>query len=267
MSEDDAEKREQERLMRTMNKVGARGRNSSSARPVSWNVNITGRAATGSLKKNEQAEALRLLQDQIKFEEVTGSSAEPPLVSPTAKPVTPDESPRAPEEAADPNAFHERRELDRIAKWTKGLGADEGPAKKAPSSVERPTPAVLLRQFAVEESIKAEETHGGGGGHAHHAEYVQGVTALHTDITLAAKALRQQNGEALARSCIAVVLKTKTLAGLVDDDTQILGWAKALEGTANMLRTRLDSGGDGHEYLNELQSSLGQLYISVLSLS
>jgi len=58
MSEEDSEKREQERLLRTMTKVGSRGRSGSTApsgggaaRPVSWNVNLTGRAAGGSMKK------------------------------------------------------------------------------------------------------------------------------------------------------------------------------------------------------------------------
>jgi len=281
MSEEDTEKREQERLLRTMNKVGFRGRSASNApgaaaaaRPVSWNVNITGRAAGGSLKKNEQAEALRALQEQIKQEEKNAVAAGTTVeVKASSEP-----SPRPEaslEDQAELNAisaFNEQRELERISKWTKTRGAlsskSEATYGAKESSHERPIPAVLMRQFAIEDALKEENNKEESSPALRESqESNQEIVKLTASITITAKALRQSNGEVLARGCHSVVLGAKKLAGLASDDEYLLSWARALEGTSNMLRGRLDGGGDGHEYFNEISNQLGQLYLSAVSLS
>jgi len=98
------------------------------------------------------------------------------------------------------------------------------------------------------------------------AQYQEGIVKFTNNVTVAAKALKQRNSEALVRGCWAVVLSAKTLALLAGDDADVLSWTKALEGTTNMIRTRVDSGGSGQEHYNELSNSLGQLYLCVVSL-
>jgi len=171
------------------------------------------------------------------------------------------------------SAFNEQREMDRINKWTrtKGLSSKseaDYSSKTKESVYEKPIPAVLMRQFAIEEELKAQKHPEEPENPLRESvEFNQESAKLINNITIAAKALRQHNGEALSRGCYSVVLAAKKVAGLVNDDTDVISWAKALEGTSNMLRGRLDGGGTGHEYFNEISNSLGQLYLSVVSLS
>jgi len=281
----DPTKKEQERLMRAMNK-GRRG--GGNARPVSWNVHLTGRAVTGAASKSEQEEALRLLQEQVKEEghaspalsvaATNAASAEQPFHKKPSPAVSPRNEILSPplnlEDQAELNAFNafnEQRELERINKWTK-VGGKSEPTKKPEVQFEKPIPAVLMRQFDVEAHAthtepKKEEEHIAQQDKIHDlAQYQEGIVKFTNNVTVAAKALRQRNSEALVRSCWAVVLSAKTLALLANDDADVISWTKALEGTTNLIRTRVDSGGNGQEHYNELSNLLGQLYLSVVSL-
>jgi len=298
----DTEKKEQERLLRAMNKAGPRKSTAgaaSPARPVSWNVHLSGRAVGGAAGKKEQDDAMRVLQDQIKKEEAlkvamtNAAQAEQPFQRKTP-PTTPTEAIAVPHNLEDQaeinafNAFNEQRELERINKWTRGGGKDTE-VKKTETHYEKPVPAVLMRQFDVEASAHAnvklsssgeikerakeqvresEKEHLKEQEHAkeYSAEYHQGVLKFSSNITLAAKALKQENSDALVTACFSVVVSAKLLAELVRDETEITSWAKALEGTTNMLRTMIDSGRSGREHYNEIANSLGQLYLTVVSL-
>lgn len=286
MSEDnEAEKREQERLLRTMNKVGTRPKSTSFApqtqsQRASWNVNVTpgiraNHGATGGSigRKNDQAEQIRALRDQILQEEARQQqeattprgSVEP---SPRENYIPRSASIEDQAELSAAGAFNESREMARINRWTRGTGAD----KSVPSGggaaggvYEKPIPAVLMRAGQIEESLKEEAT--SVPTMKENEQYTQGLVKFTNSVTIASKAIRQQSGDALAKSCYAAVTLAKTLAGLAGDDEQILSWARALEGTTNMLRGRVDSGSTGHEFYSEISNSLGQLYLAVVSLS
>jgi len=288
--------------MRIMTKgSGRRGGagGASAARPVSWNVHLTGRSVTGAASKSEQDDALRHLQEQIKKED-TASPAFAVAVTNAAtaeqphdrKPIAPSpeieskrveiKSPRADtalslEDQAEMsafNAFNEQRELERINKWTRGGGKPEPTQKKADTHFEKPIPAVLMRQFETEVKLEPKKEEPQPEQEVVEknkvqdlAEYHDGVAKFTNHITVAAKALRQHNSEALVKASWAVILSAKSLAGLAGDDSDIISWTKALEGQTNQLRTRMDSGSSGHEHYSELSNMIGQLYLSVVSLS
>lgn len=292
MADDDITKKEQDRLMRIMSKGSARKTAAGGARPVSWNVHLSGRAVTGQASKSEQDDALRVLQDQIKKEESHSTPSSPALSVAVINAATADQphdrkptavvSPRVEIKSPPPsleeqaelnafNAFNEQRELERINKWTRGGGKSE-PTVKKDTQFERPVPAVLMRQFETEVKIepKKEEQHHEEDTEKNKvqdlAQYHEGVAKFTNNVTVAAKALRQKNSEALVKSCWAVIMSAKTLALLAEDDADIISYTKALEGATNLLRGRTDSGGSGQEQHSELSNLLGQLYISVVSL-
>jgi hypothetical protein len=308
MADEDGFKKEQDRLLRTMTKGASVRRGSTGARPTSWNVHLTGRAVTGAASKNEQTEALRLLQEQLRDQDnqalsIAASNANNAEQPHTKKAVSVPVSPRATTPAAPLNledqaelsafnAFNEQRELERINKWTRGGGGKVDPV--APKKeFERPIPAVLIRQFDNDtaEHHKAQEpkrispreqgvvspksaspitaTRNSPTTTSRpttNGEYNEGVHKFSNNVTIAAKALRQRNNEALIKACWAVVLSAKTLSLLADNDAEITSNTKALEGATSQLKTRVDSGTAGDESYTELSSALGQLYVSVVSL-
>lgn len=295
----DAEKREQDRLLRTMNKAGSRPKSASFApqpNRASWNVNLNpgvryNHAAAGGSsigRKNDQAEAIRALRDQILLEEAKQESTTPrggvEAPSPRDPPTThsPTHAPREhiprsesledQAELSAAGAFNESREMARINRWTRGSSTDKsggGGGVSGGASVggvyEKPIPAVLMRAGAIEDSLKEETA--AAPSMRENEEYTQGVSKFTLSVTIAAKAVRAQNGEALAKSCYAAVTLAKTLASLAKDDEQISSWARALEGTTNMLRGRVDSGSTGHEFYSEISNALGHLYLAVVALS
>jgi hypothetical protein len=312
MADDDSFKKEQDRLLRTMTKGVSVRRGSTGARPTSWNVHLTGRAVTGAASKNEQTEALRLLQEQIRDQDnnqalsIAASNASHAEQPHTKKAVSTPASPRTTAPAAPLNledqaelsafnAFNEQRELERINKWTRGGGGKVEPVTPAKKEFERPIPAVLIRQFdndttehhkvqdqkrispreqtgvvspkaaspstttrASPTSTSRPATNGG--------EYNEGVHKFSNNVTIAAKALRQRNNEALIKASWAVVLSAKTLSLLADNDAEITSNTKTLEGATSQLKSRVDSGTVGDDAYTELSSALGQLYVSVVSL-
>lgn len=304
----DTAEKEAERLARIMNKGSVR-RTANSARPVSWNVHLTGRAVTGAASKSEQDEALRLLQEQLKSTDISPAlsiaasheaKAEQPYHNkPPSTVVSPREEIQSPplnlEDQAELNAFNafnEQRELERINKWTRGGGKGDGAPKSPHANFEKPIPAVLIRQFEPEEPKKAtvapsqpqvrapspaavvvEDKYNGShhdkGHDAKEQEKVQDLTQYHdgvvkfsNNVTVAAKAIRQKNNEALVKACWAVVLSAKTLALFANDDPEIISWTKALEAATTQVRTA----GSGSEHYYELSTALGHLYLSVISL-
>jgi hypothetical protein len=289
MADDEITKKEADRLARIMNK-GSTRKTAASARPVSWNVHLTGRAVTGQASKSEQEDALRLLQKQIEHEEHHTSPALSVAVTNAATAEQPHDkkspvvhtSPRVEIKSPLPtledqaelnafNAFNEQRELERINKWTRGGGKSE-PVVKKDSHFEKPIPAVLMRQFETEVKIepKKEEVQEKEAAEINKihdlVQYHDGVSKFSANVTIAAKALRQKNSEALVKACWAVILSAKTLALLAGDDADIISYTKALEGATNLLRGRTDGGGDGHEHYSEVSNLLGQLYLSIVSL-
>lgn len=346
MDASDHAKKEQDRILRTMTKArSTRGGaiTGPSARPVSWNVQLSGRSVGDqATRKAGQEEALKALQEQIKQEEKANdalklaasheASADQPYQKPQPvtsqpvihQPVSPVTSPKASvgspplslEEQAELNtaaAFNEQRELERLNKWTRGGGKD-APKKSIPA-YERPTPAVLLRQFDTETPAhqQANAQHQAAGYQQAsvyqappdkatpekasdgsppaqspepspqpspqitsqpvapikvvHPDYTEGVSNITKSFTIAAKALKQRNSEALVKANQGVVIAAKTLAALSDDDPDVISWAKALEAITNQLRTRVDGGGTGHEYYNEISNALGQLFLNIIALS
>jgi len=303
--EEDPTKKEEERLMRSMNKAGGRKTGlpvGSNARPVSWNVHLSGRSVGGNTvtRKAEQDEAIKILHDQIKQDGVfklaasNESTAEQPYKQPQRAPTSPKADIASPplslEDEAELNAFNafnEQRELERINKWTRGTGGKPDPnaPKKAEPTFERPVPAVLLRQFDGEahphphphEKPLLSPTNGVAPAapvfpphHQHeqvHPDFPVGVVHITNNVTVAAKALRQRNSEALVKASISVVVSAKTLAALVGEDPDVTSWAKILEAATSQLRARIDSGGDGHEFYNQISDALAHLYLSVVALS
>jgi len=289
---------------------------------VSWNVNAPptlskGSSTNTSRVKNEQAEALRILQEQIRHEEQQKqqqqqppqpqSQSQPQPQAPqqpqqyypqvqhqpqlqqrvqlgSPEPVNEDEEKRLKDEIG---LFQERRmrqEEDRLSKWTHGVGRQAVPVSKrleAKSPEDKPTPSVLLR-------LVDHQPHGVNPvNHHHHSEtptpaehhepvpepevakseeLKQAISRFTEHATAAAKALKHhRGGEALAKSCFTTISMAKSVATMTNDD-DIFGWARALEGSTNMLRTRLDSGATGQEYFTEISNALGQLILSVIAL-
>jgi len=303
MADEDPTKKEEDRILRSMTKAGSRrpGVAGGNARPVSWNVHLSGRSVGSNVtRKAEQEEVLRALHDQIKQDEVFkvaaaneataeqphNKSPTPPVASPRTEIASPPLNLSLEDQAelSAANAFNEQRELERINKWTRGGGKPDPAAKKVAQTYEKPIPAVLLRQVDVEaqqhhhvhaqEKPPAEEKTEISNGHTHtnpapqvHPDYPEGIANITKSVTIAAKALRQRNSEALVKASLSVVVSAKTLAVLVGEDAEVHSWAKALEAITNQLRTRIDSGGSGHEYYNEISNALGQLYLNLVSLS
>jgi len=292
---DEQTKKEEERLNKTIAKVGSvRSRN----RAVSWNVNVPAglgkNASTASRGKIEQAEAVKSLQDHIRHEDSIRIQPPPHLQHPSA-PAHPavtreftigspenkeDEEKHAKDEIGQYNDRRNRQEEDRLSKWTTGSGRPTNPSIKKfdhnKTTNDKPTPSVLLR-------LVDHQPHGVNPPHASHEpeaheveqeavvipkseELLEAIARFAEHATAAAKALKyHKGGETLAKSCSTTISIAKSVATMTNDD-DIFGWARALEGSTNMLRTRLDSGATGQEYLTEISNALGQLYLSVIAL-
>lgn len=95
--------------------------------------------------------------------------------------------------------------------------------------------------------------------------HLDGIVQVTNNVTVAAKALRQKNSEALVNAIFSIVLSAKTLAVLLDDDPDVVSWTKALEVLHNQLRTNVDGGKSGHELYSEISTAVGQLYLSVIA--
>jgi len=259
---------EEERLLKTISKVGVR----NAKRPV-------------SLNSNQMAAETKGLQEQLKVNQIRAPApsptnrsptfTSPTFTGPTSRPPIPSPGPDRPpirSPAFDPAprtlegeaelsavaAFNEQRELERLTKWTR-VKSTENIDKK---NYERPPPAVLLRQHEIEESIKRGEA-------GEHLRKEHEISESHDVlqnfrhcVTVAAKALKQRNSEAVVTACTAVI---KAFVSLDSEDNQAISWSKILQSATDELRTRINVGSSGQEHYNEISNSLGQLYINVVA--
>jgi len=255
--------------MKTMNKVGSIGRSGAGAgkaRPTSWSVN-----AGVSAKKNEQAQALRELQAQIEKDE----QAKQPVV--VNKPPS-RESSQADLQATpwDPHAAEThvgriKAEEDRLNRWMKKTGQkidyDESDATQDGASISA-SPSVLSAGSSqqstpsVSPRIKDAEPE-----HVANPTVVASLPKFQELVTSAARHIHRDNATGLVSDLFALVTLAKHIADHLPEDSSVISYARALQGAANLLRTKTDSGNRTVANKTEISDALGNLYLNVLGYS
>jgi len=251
---DEQTKREEDRINRTLNNIGKR-----SARPMSWNVtappaNLHG---VGSIGRNTNATAIKTIQEQIREEErkqqaLNAQQAHASAQQATYAPHHTDSSfggDHVEDESEKDRKL--RLEEDRLERWM----------KKGDSRFEENKVNPRNRSISVDSAAD----------HLAAASTAFSNTKL-TDLAVkfqdhvyqASKALRNKKSEDVVKHSFNAAITAKAIAETQSDDTEILGYARALEAGVNTMRTNVDSGGDGLQFYSELAGYLGQLFISTI---
>lgn len=293
MSQDEASKKEEERLNRTLNNIGRRGAGAPASRPTTWHVSqptgLKGGARGGSIGKNSGIAGLQALQDQIREEERRQEEekrlaqqaaqhvhpghpqyvAPPPQSGPSPPPQVSHSSSIGSSvvqsnllgEELTPDAEKERKmrqEEERLERWMRKGGSrfettDRTEKRRSVESI-----------FNSSTSPEPQQQYRSTPSPASSASLSSLSAKFQESIVQASKALRQRRSEDLVKQCFTTVTTAKAIAEALSDDSEISSFAKALEAGASLLRTNLDSGGDGQKHYQEISSYLGQLYISTI---
>jgi len=261
-TQEENESREEQRLMKTMNKTGSIGRGAvgGKTRPTSWSVNNAGAAPPA--KKNEQAQALRELQAQIEKDELAKAPV-PEVVnrqtqqSDAATPWDPN--------AAETHSSRIRAEEDRLNRWMKKTGAKIEPDEGVSAGAE-----VSLQSSGSIQEYKPPAASPRGASEPEHPPHpaVLAVLQQFQDlVTVSARLIRADNAPALVSELFNIVVIAKQVGEQLPEDSQVISYARALQGAANSLRTKTDSGIKHVANKTEISDALGNLYLQLVAYS
>jgi len=264
------ESREEQRLMKTMNKTGSIGRGAvgGKSRPTSWSVNATGAPAAAPAKKNEQAQALRELQAQIEKEEAAAKAAAAPEVV-NRQPQASDAATPWDPNAAETHSGRIKAEEERLNRWMKKTGAKieyDDSASAAATTVVPPVSVLSASAGSSQQSTPAASPR----GEPEHVPHQAVVSVLHKFqelVTVAARHIRANNAPALVPELFAIVVIAKQVGEQLPEDSEVISYARALQGAANSLRTKTDSGIKNVVNKTEISDALGNLYLHLVAFS
>jgi len=260
-SEDEALKREEERISRTLLNAGRRASFTPTKTANTWTVSGTSSPTLGN------REGLKALQEQIKEEDrkqqnangypLPNRSPSPGLISSPSPSPTPSTAAASSEIRAPQSLFGDsdkdtkdkknRQEEDRLERIMRRGNLEERDRRRSVDGVNPEMAAALARRGTPSPNSASLGPR------------------FQEQVVSAAKALRSKKAEELVKLSYAVAATAKYIAEGVVEGTDILNYSKALEAGANSLRTNLDAGGDGSQYLYEMSGYLGQIYIATIA--
>jgi hypothetical protein len=260
---DEASKREEDRINRTLNNIGRRG----APRPVSWNVPQTAGLNTaggvGSIGRHSNVSAIKSIQEQIREEERRQQALQaqqqqhqqqqqqPHHDQPQQTP-TPQYTGGSVLGDVEDDAAKERRmklEEERLERWM----------KRGDSRFDE----ISSRGRSI--SIDSASDHLRAASSAFSTSKLTDLAMKFQDqVYQASKALRAKKPDDVVKHSFQAAITAKAIAELLSDDQEILSFARALEAGIAPMRTSVDSGGDAQQYFAEVAGYLGQLFISTI---
>jgi len=260
---DEATKREEDRINRTLNNIGKR-----TTRPVSWNVAATPglNGTVGSIGRNTNSAAIKTIQEQIREEERRQQALQqqqqqqqqPPQQGQQQQQVAPSRqytpSPTLGEAEDDSEKDRKmRQEEERLERWMKKGDSrfDEnrgGDPRKRAISMDSAADHMSAASTALSTTSKLTDL----------------AVKFQDQVYQASKALRQKKSEDVVKYSFNAAITAKAIAETLEDDQEIFGNARALEAGVSTMRTSVDSGGDGQQCYAEVTGYLGQLFISTI---
>lgn len=263
-SDDEALKREEERISRTLFNAGRR----ASLTPSKTNTWTVSGASSPSLGNRD---GLKVLQEQIKEDDrkqQNGNGYPLPSRSPSPGPIPSPSS--IPSPSPTPNTITASAEI----RAQSIFGDADKDTKDKKNRQEEDRLERIMRRGTFEDRDRRRSIDGNVNPEMAAALARRGTPSPNSaslgprfqeQITSAAKALRNKKPEELVKLSFAVAATAKYIAEGVLEGIDILNYSRALEAGANSLRTNLDAGGDGSQYFYEISGYLGQIYIATIA--